>query len=168
MTKAGHNIAVIADLTEAAAGPRAAAAPNSRGAADAMVAARAAFPDWKFAPNIGGHPDVYELENRAVDSAGHVLAAMHALAPWDGRTLVDLGCGAGFWLSRYAGGARTGAGSVSGAPTVPATSPAQRRHHAGAPATGHRPGQHRHHLPASTACRPRRRGGRGPGDRHRA
>ena len=122
MTSAGQNIAVIADLTEAAARPRAKAAPGSRGTADAMAAARAAFPDWKFAPNIGGHPEVYELENQAVDSAGHVLAAMHALAPWDGRTLVDLGCGAGFWLSRYAGGALTGTGSVAvpvGATTVP-------------------------------------------------
>jgi SAM-dependent methyltransferase len=130
VTSAGQNIAVIADLTEAAARPRAIAAPRSRRTADATAAARAAFPDWKFAPNIGSHPQVYELENQAVDSAGHVLAAMHALAPWDGRTLVDLGCGAGFWLSRYAGGALTGTGSVAapgpavpvpaGATTVPA------------------------------------------------
>jgi SAM-dependent methyltransferase len=112
VTGAGHNIAVIADLAEAAAGPRAAAAPRSRRTADATAAAHAAFPDWKFAPNIGGHPDVYELENQAVDSAGHVLAAMHALARWDGRILVDLGCGAGFWLSRYAGAARTGTGAA--------------------------------------------------------
>jgi SAM-dependent methyltransferase len=119
VTSAGQNIAVIADLTEVTARPRATAAPRSRGTADATAAARAAFPDWKFAPNIGGHPDVYELENQAVDSAGHVLAAMHALAPWDGRTLVDLGCGAGFWLSRYAGGALTGTGSVAAA-AVPA------------------------------------------------
>ena len=27
---------------------------------------------------------------------------MRALAPWAGRTLVDLGCGTGFWLPRYA------------------------------------------------------------------
>jgi ubiquinone/menaquinone biosynthesis C-methylase UbiE len=45
---------------------------------------------------------VYELENRAVDSAGHVLSALRALAPWDGRTLLDLGCGTGYWLARYA------------------------------------------------------------------
>lgn len=66
------------------------------------AAARAAFPDWRFAPNIGGHPDVYEIENRALDAAGHGLAAMRKLAPWDGRTLVDLGCGTGFWLAGYA------------------------------------------------------------------
>jgi SAM-dependent methyltransferase len=60
------------------------------------------FPDFRFAPNIGGHPGSYELENRAVDRAGHVLAAMRAIAPWAGRTIVDLGCGSGYWLGRYA------------------------------------------------------------------
>jgi SAM-dependent methyltransferase len=120
VTSAGQNIAVIAELTEATARPRVTPAPRSRGTADATAAARTAFPDWKFAPNIGGHPEVYELENQAVDSAGHVLAAMYALASWDGRTLVDLGCGAGFWLSRYAGGALTGTGSVPAAAAVPA------------------------------------------------
>jgi SAM-dependent methyltransferase len=66
-------------------------------------AAREEFSDWRFAPNIGGHPDRYELENRALDQAGHVLAAMRELAPWAGRTIVDLGCGTGYWLHRYAG-----------------------------------------------------------------
>ena len=76
-------------------------ADRSRGAAD-VAAARTAFPDWRFAPNIGGHPEIYEIENRALDPDGHVLAAMRNLAPWDGRTLVDLGCGTGFWLPGYA------------------------------------------------------------------
>jgi SAM-dependent methyltransferase len=65
-------------------------------------AARSSFPDWRFAPNIGGSPEVYEIENQALDRGGHVLDAMRALAPWAGRTLVDLGCGTGFWLPRYA------------------------------------------------------------------
>jgi SAM-dependent methyltransferase len=64
--------------------------------------ARTDFPDWGFSPNIGGHPDVYELENRALDPGGHVLAALRHLAPWDGRTMLDLGCGSGFWLPGYA------------------------------------------------------------------
>jgi SAM-dependent methyltransferase len=63
---------------------------------------RAEFPDWRFAPNIGGHPDRYELENKALDQAGHVLAAMRAIAPWAGRIIIDLGCGTGYWLGRYA------------------------------------------------------------------
>jgi ubiquinone/menaquinone biosynthesis C-methylase UbiE len=64
------------------------------------------FPDYRFAPNISGHPESYELENRAVDRAGHVLPAMRSLAPWAGKTIVDLGCGTGYWLSRYADAAR--------------------------------------------------------------
>jgi SAM-dependent methyltransferase len=74
---------------------------GARGAAE-VTAIGAAFPDWRFAPNIGGHPGVYEIENHAVDPDGHVLAAMRNLAPWAGRTLVDLGCGTGFWLPGYA------------------------------------------------------------------
>jgi SAM-dependent methyltransferase len=61
-----------------------------------------AFPDFSPAPNQGGRPDLYELENRALDPAGLVLAAMRRLAPWAGKTLVDLGCGSGFWLPGYA------------------------------------------------------------------
>ena len=64
--------------------------------------ARSQFPDFRFAPNLGGRPAVYELENRAVQQAGHVLSAMRGLAPWAGRTIVDLGCGSGFWLPVYA------------------------------------------------------------------
>jgi ubiquinone/menaquinone biosynthesis C-methylase UbiE len=75
----------------------------SRQAADRRAAARAAFPDWRFAPNQGGNPDVYEIENRGIDPDGHVLEAMRRLAPWQGRTLLDLGCGTGFWLPGYAG-----------------------------------------------------------------
>ena len=60
----------------------------------------AAFPDWRYAPNITGHPRVYETENRALDQAGHVLDALWRLAPWAGKTVVDLGCGTGYWLAR--------------------------------------------------------------------
>jgi SAM-dependent methyltransferase len=63
------------------------------------------FPDWRFAPNIGKHPDRYELENEALDRAGDVLAAMREIAPWAGRAIVDLGCGTGYWLRRYAASA---------------------------------------------------------------
>src|ERR1700729_3887824 len=66
------------------------------------VPPRSQFPDFRFAPNLGGRPAVYELENRAVHQAGHVLPAMRGLASWAGRTIVDLGCGSGFWLPVYA------------------------------------------------------------------
>ena len=71
-------------------------------AVTAAAAERSAFPDYRFAPNLGGRPGVYELENRAVQQAGHVLPAIRGLAPWAGRTIVDLGCGSGFWLPIYA------------------------------------------------------------------
>jgi SAM-dependent methyltransferase len=67
---------------------------------------RSPFPDYRFAPNIGDHAPVYELENRALEQAGHVLAAMRSLAPWDGATVIDLGCGSGYWLPVYARDAR--------------------------------------------------------------
>jgi SAM-dependent methyltransferase len=60
------------------------------------------FSDFRPAPNQGGEPAVYELENQAIDPEGLVLTAMRELAPWAGRTLVDLGCGSGFWLAGYA------------------------------------------------------------------
>jgi SAM-dependent methyltransferase len=60
------------------------------------------FPDFHAAPNQGGRPDLYEVENQALDPDGLVLAAMRELAPWAGRTLVDLGCGSGYWLPGYA------------------------------------------------------------------
>ena len=62
----------------------------------------AKLPDFKPAPNQGGNIELYEVENRALDPDGHVLAAMRARAPWAGRTLLDLGCGSGYWLRGYA------------------------------------------------------------------
>lgn len=35
-----------------------------------------------------------------------MLDALRALAPWAGKTIVDLGCGTGYWLARYAGQAQ--------------------------------------------------------------
>ncbi|MDR2985339.1 MAG: class I SAM-dependent methyltransferase [Nocardiopsaceae bacterium] len=58
-------------------------------------------PDFIPAPNQRA-VDVYEIENRAIDPDGLVLHAMRRLAPWEGRTLVDLGCGSGYWLPGYA------------------------------------------------------------------
>jgi ubiquinone/menaquinone biosynthesis C-methylase UbiE len=60
------------------------------------------FPDFVHAGNQGGNPGLYEIENAALDPEHHILDAMRRLAPWDGRTIVDLGCGSGFWLRGYA------------------------------------------------------------------
>lgn len=59
------------------------------------------FDDFQPAPNIRARPDLYELENRALDPDGAVLEAMRSVAPWQGKTLVDLGCGTGYRLPVY-------------------------------------------------------------------
>lgn len=53
-------------------------------------------------PNIWHNPAVYEVENRAVDPDGRLWAAMGELAPWGGKTVLDIGCGTGFYLPRFA------------------------------------------------------------------
>lgn len=53
-------------------------------------------------PNIWNSPQVYELENRAVDPDGAVDRAMRAIRPWDGATVLDIGCGTGFHLPALA------------------------------------------------------------------
>lgn len=56
-------------------------------------------------PNIWAHPQVYETENRAVDPEGRIEQAMRAVRDWAGATFLDLGCGTGFHLPRWASSA---------------------------------------------------------------
>ncbi len=58
-------------------------------------------------PNIWNHPEVYELENRSVDPAGNIESAMRTIHDWSGRDVLDLGCGTGFHLPRWAYEGRT-------------------------------------------------------------
>lgn len=58
-------------------------------------------------PNIWHHPDVYELENRAVDPDRRIEAAIRDRLDWTGRDVLDLGCGTGFHLPRWAYDARS-------------------------------------------------------------
>ena len=53
-------------------------------------------------PNIWNHPAVYELENRCVDPERRIEAAMREIGGWAGRDLLDVGCGTGFHLPRWA------------------------------------------------------------------
>lgn len=66
-------------------------------------AVRGAIPS----PNIWNSPDVYEVENHAVDPDGLIESTMREIRPWDGATVLDIGCGAGFHLPRFAASART-------------------------------------------------------------
>lgn len=53
-------------------------------------------------PNIWDSPDVYEIENLGADREGVIEAAIASLHPLDGADLVDIGCGTGFHLPRFA------------------------------------------------------------------
>ncbi len=53
-------------------------------------------------PNIWNNPGTYELENRAVDPDQRIEAAMRTVLDWSGRDVLDLGCGTGFHLPRWA------------------------------------------------------------------
>lgn len=53
-------------------------------------------------PNIWNTPEIYELENKAVDPDGLLASAMARIRPWDGATVLDLGCGTGFHLPFFA------------------------------------------------------------------
>jgi SAM-dependent methyltransferase len=61
-------------------------------------------------PNIWHHPQTYEVENHAADPDGAVERAMRSVASWAGRDFLDLGCGTGFHLPRWAADAATVAG----------------------------------------------------------
>ncbi|GAB3025760.1 methyltransferase type 11 [Nocardioides flavus (ex Wang et al. 2016)] len=56
-------------------------------------------------PNIWNTPELYELENRAADPHGRIVAAMREIDDWSGRTLLDIGCGSGFHLPLWAAAA---------------------------------------------------------------
>ena len=56
-------------------------------------------------PNIWQNPAVYELENHAFDREGRLEDAMRAIADWDGLVVLDIGCGSGFHLPRFASSA---------------------------------------------------------------
>ena len=61
-------------------------------------------------PNIWQHTATYELENRAVDPDGRLEAGMESVlggSGWSGRAVLDLGCGTGFHLPRFAATAAT-------------------------------------------------------------
>jgi ubiquinone/menaquinone biosynthesis C-methylase UbiE len=75
-------------------------------------------------PNIWRHPGVYEIENRGVDPDGVIEAAIREVRDWAGAAVLDIGCGSGFHLPRFA----VAAGSVIGVePHPPLVDLARRR-----------------------------------------
>lgn len=73
-------------------------------------------------PNIWDSPQVYEIENRAVDRAGRIDATLLALAgrvDWSGATVLDIGCGTGYFLPRFAETAARVVGVEPHAPLLP-------------------------------------------------
>jgi len=69
-------------------------------------------------PNIWDSPEVYELENLGVDRAGVIETAMREVHDWAGRDVLDIGCGTGFHLPRFATTARTVVGVEPHRPLV--------------------------------------------------
>ena len=57
-------------------------------------------------PNIWNWPQIYEAENRAHDVDDAIWTALSPLADWSGD-VVDVGCGTGFHLPRFAEDARS-------------------------------------------------------------
>jgi SAM-dependent methyltransferase len=53
-------------------------------------------------PNIWRFPQLYEVENRGVDPDGVIESAIRELLDWTGTTVLDVGCGTGFHLPRFA------------------------------------------------------------------
>lgn len=56
-------------------------------------------------PNIWNWPRMYEAENRAQDVDGRIPQVVRRIAPWEGATIVDVGCGTGFHLPEFAAAA---------------------------------------------------------------
>lgn len=71
----------------------------------ALAAVRRGY-DTVPSPNIWHWPEVYEIENRAQDADGDVWRVLTGLVDWSGRDVVDVGCGDGFHLPRFAEAAR--------------------------------------------------------------
>jgi SAM-dependent methyltransferase len=53
-------------------------------------------------PNIWKFPHIYEVENAAVDPDGVIESTMREIRSWDGARVLDIGCGTGYHLPRFA------------------------------------------------------------------
>ncbi|NKQ56832.1 class I SAM-dependent methyltransferase [Amycolatopsis sp. K13G38] len=69
-------------------------------------------------PNIWYHADVYEIENRAQDVGDAIWLALAEERDWSGQDVLDVGCGDGFHLPRFARTAKFVLGVEPHAPLV--------------------------------------------------
>lgn len=81
-------------------------------------------PGVLVSPNIWNWPEIYERENQAVDADGALWAALADRIDWEGADVVDVGCGDGFHLPRFALRAR---GVVGVEPHPPLVARARQR-----------------------------------------
>jgi SAM-dependent methyltransferase len=58
-------------------------------------------------PNIWYYQQAYELENQAQDADGELWRVLREECDWAGRDVLDIGCGDGFHLPRFARDARS-------------------------------------------------------------
>ena len=58
-------------------------------------------------PNIWDEPAIYEKENRGADPGGVIESAMMSIRSWADAAVLDIGCGTGFHLPRFAAQARS-------------------------------------------------------------
>ncbi|MEP7161366.1 MAG: class I SAM-dependent methyltransferase [Dermatophilaceae bacterium] len=99
-------------------------------------------PGVRPSPNIWYHEDVYEIENRAADPDGLLVAAMRRRADFRGADVLDIGCGSGFHTPEFAALVGPG-GSVTGVEPHPRLVAAARarlaRHDLASRGVGHGP-----------------------------
>ncbi|MFV0459670.1 MAG: class I SAM-dependent methyltransferase [Actinomycetales bacterium] len=62
----------------------------------------AELPGTIASPNIWSSPDIYEVENQGVDPDRVIEGAMRSIHDWAGQRVLDIGCGTGFHLPRFA------------------------------------------------------------------
>jgi len=63
------------------------------------------LPGVHKSPNIQSAPDLYEIENLALDPEGMIEGAMREISDWTGKVVADMGAGTGFYVPMFAGDA---------------------------------------------------------------
>ena len=61
------------------------------------------LPGVHKSPNIQSAPDLYEIENLALDPQGHIESAMREISDWTGKVVADMGAGTGYYIPMFAG-----------------------------------------------------------------